>query len=168
MDRIGSDGTQPNNNLRLVVIVVTVDGVGEAWEELSGGSVAPTTASAIDAIFTCLIFEEVTATARPRLSRSKAGEMLASPGERLFLLAAAGCGSRAELLLLFFVRLLAAAAAAAAAPSVIAACDLVLVVRPSFSLGESNVLKIIHTGVSEDNTEISNANVEQIIKPTLT
>ena len=80
--RFGSDRMESNNNLRLVVIVVTADDVDEAWAEPPSGSVA--------AVSTSLLFEEVSATAvRPRLSRSKAGEMSVSPGKCLFLLAAA-------------------------------------------------------------------------------
>ena len=87
---IGRYGTEPNNNLQLVVIVVTDDDVDEAWEEPSGRSVAATTASAaVDVIYTSLLFEEVPSTARPLPSRSKAGKMSASPGTCLFLLAAA-------------------------------------------------------------------------------
>ena len=127
--RFGSDRMESNNNLRLVVIVVTADDVDEAWAEPPSGSAA--------AISTSLLFEEVSATARPCLSRSKAGEMSASPGKRLFLLAtAAGCGSRAELLLLFVVRLLVAAAAV---PPVIEARDLL----PSSLLGVSPCLGLV-------------------------
>ena len=86
---IGRYETEPNNNLQLVVIVVTDDDVDEAWEEPPSGSVATTTASAVDAIYTSLLFEEVPSTARPLPSRSKAGKMSASPGTCLFLLAAA-------------------------------------------------------------------------------
>ena len=86
--RIGQDRAEPNSNLRLVDIVVRVNDVNEAWEEPPDGSVAATTTSVVDAIFTSLLFEEVPATARPRLSPSKAGETSALPGERLFLLAA--------------------------------------------------------------------------------
>ena len=86
---IGRYGTEPNNNLQLVVIVVTDDDVDEAWEEPPSWSVAATTASAVDATYTSLLFEEVPSTARPCLSRPKDGEMSASPGKRLLLLAAA-------------------------------------------------------------------------------
>ena len=88
-DRIRSGGTEFNNNLRLVVTVVTVDDVDEAWEEPPGGTVTATMASSVYAILTSLLFEEVPSTARPYLSRSKAAEMSASPGKCLILLAAA-------------------------------------------------------------------------------
>ena len=90
--RIGSGGTEFNDNLPLFAIVVTVDDVDETWEEQPGGTVAATITSAIYTILTSLLFEEVPSTARPCLSRSKAGEMSASPGKRLFLLAAAAAG----------------------------------------------------------------------------
>ena len=47
-DRIESDGTEFNNNLRLVA---TVDDVDETWEEPPGGSVAATMTSAVDTIY---------------------------------------------------------------------------------------------------------------------
>ena len=47
-DRIESDGTEFNNNLRLVA---TVDDVDETWEEPPGGSVAATMTPVVDAIY---------------------------------------------------------------------------------------------------------------------